>query len=364
MKIKIATFNVENLFERPKVFNFKDHSIGNEIMDKISSLRSLLQNDNYTDLRKEKILKLHAELKDYIKIREDRGKLFKRQGWAVVGVKAEGANSWDGTIEYKKAKYSEVARANTAKVIKKVKPHIACLVEADHRLALKAFDSQLSNNRFKYEMLIDGNDRRGIDVGIMSKFVFGNIKTHIFAKSGRSQIFSRDCLEIETIIDENTSIYFLINHFKSKGYDADGKSNFKRERQAKKVKEILSHYDLNKDYVVVAGDLNDTPDSDPLKPLTSINKLHDVLELQFGQDKSQRWTYHYNDFEQIDYLLISEALKKKFLDAGVERGGMYNLNKLTRTSNGKVATEQQFDTVTHWTNQASDHGAVWANFDL
>lgn len=364
MKIKIATFNVENLFERPKVFNFRDHSVGDQTMDKISKLRSILKEANYTDLRKRKILDLYNELKDYIKIREDRGKLFKRRGWSVIGVKADGAGSWDGTIEYKKAKYSEVARENTAKVIKKVKPHIACLVEADHRLALKAFDSQLSNNRFKYEMLIDGNDRRGIDVGIMSKYIFGNIKTHIYAKSGRSQIFSRDCLEVETIIDDNTSIHFLINHFKSKGYDADGRSDFKRERQAKKVKEILNNYDLDNDYVIVAGDLNDTPDSDPLKPLTRMNKLYDVLDLQFGNDMSKRWTYHYNDFEQIDYLLVSKALKNKFIDAGVERGGMYNLNQLTTHSNGAVEIEQQFESVTHWTNQASDHGAVWARFDL
>jgi len=364
MKIKIATFNVENLFERPKIFNFKDHSIGDDVMDKISTLRSILKKTNYTDLRKKKILDLFNELNDYIKIREDRGKLFKRRGWSVVGVKADGADSWDGTIEYKKAKFSEVARENTAKVIKEVKPHIACLVEADHRLALKSFDSHLSNNRFKYEMLIDGNDRRGIDVGIMSKYIFGNIKTHMFAKAGTSQIFSRDCLEIEVIINDNTSIYFLINHFKSKGYDADGQSDFKRERQARTVKEILNNYNLDNDYVIVAGDLNDTPDSDPLKPLTNIRKLHDVLELQFGNDMSKRWTYHYNNFVQIDYLMVSEALKNKFIDAGVERGGMYNLNKLTRESNGAVETEQQFDSVTHWTNQASDHGAVWASFDL
>jgi len=43
---------------------------------------------------------------------------------------------------------------------------------------------------------------------------------------------------------------------------------------------------------------------------------------------------------------------------------MYNLRKLTTESNGKVEVEEQFDTVTHRTNQASDHGAVWAEFDL
>ena len=81
-------------------------------------------------------------------------------------------------------------------------------------------------------------------------------------------------------------------------------------------------------------------------------------------DMSKRWTYHYNSFEQIDFMLVSEALKKKFKKAGVERRGMYNLKKLTTDSGGKVPVEEQFKEVTHWTNQASDHGAVWAEFEL
>jgi hypothetical protein len=52
------------------------------------------------------------------------------------------------------------------------------------------------------------------------------------------------------------------------------------------------------------------------------------------------------------------------IDAGVERRGMFNVKKLTTDANRAVKVEEQFDTVTHWTNQASDHGAVWARFDL
>jgi len=363
-KIKVASFNVENLFARPKVFNFKDHSIGDDILKKINDLRSVLQESNYTDNRKTKILNLYQELKEYIIIREDRGKLFKKRGWAVVGVKANGSGEWDGSIEFKKAKYSDISRENTAKVIKKVNAQIACVIEADNRIALKSFDSHLLSSRYKHEMLIDGNDRRGIDVGVLSKFNFGTIKTHIYDRKSSKQVFSRDCLEIEVKVSDTISIFLLINHFKSKGYDMDGSASAKRKRQATRVKEILENYNLDTDYVIVAGDLNDTPDSDPLKPLTDLNKLHDVLKLKFGNDHSKRWTYHYNNFEQIDYLLVSKALKDTFQDAGVERRGMYNLKKLTTDSNGKVPIEEQFDTVSHWTNQASDHGAVWATFNL
>ena len=46
-----------------------------------------------------------------------------------------------------------------------------------------------------------------------------------------------------------------------------------------------------------------------------MQKLHDVLALQFKNDMDKRWTYHYKKHEQIDYILISEALKTKFGDA-------------------------------------------------
>ena len=42
---------------------------------------------------------------------------------------------------------------------------------------------------------------------------------------------------------------------------------------------------------------------------------------------------------------------------------MYNLKNLTE-GEPAIETEEQFDTVTNWTNAASDHGAVWADFDF
>ncbi len=292
------------------------------------------------------------------------GKLLKKKGWAVVGVKANGKGDWDGAIELKKARFNEIGRKNTAKIIKELNADITCVIEADNRIALKAFDSHLLNYRYKHEMLIDGNDRRGIDVGVLSKFNFGSIYTHIYDKVSNKQVFSRDCLELEVKLTNAKSIYVLVNHFKSKGYDRDGTADAKRKRQANRVKEILGKYNLDDDYVIVAGDLNDTPDSNPLKPLTEMSKMHDVLNLQFGNDMSKRWTYYYNSFEQIDYILISEALKSIFVEAGIERRGMYNLKNLTTNSGGTVPIEKQFDSVTHWTNQASDHAAVWAKFGL
>jgi predicted extracellular nuclease len=363
-KLKIATFNAQNLFGRAKVFGFSDHNAGDEILTKVGELQKLIEKEHYTDDDKKLIEELYKSLKEFIEVRENRGKLFKKRGWVVKGVAANGKGEWDGEIEFKKEKFKKPARGNTSKVLQKVNADIACMVEVESRPLLRSFDSHLLHNKYKYEMLIDANDPRGIDVGLFSKFPIGGVWTHMFEKKGNKKIFSRDCLEVEVFLPENQRLFILCNHFKSRGYDYDGEANEKRKRQAYRVAEILQKYDLQNDFVVVAGDLNDSPASDPLSPLKAITDLHDVLEIQYPDDPDKRWTYHYEKFEQIDFLLVSTPLREKFKEAGVERRGIYKLEELTGNSTQNVEVEKEFNTVTHPKNAASDHGAVWAKFEL
>ncbi len=371
-QFRVASFNVENLFERLKIFNFKNKSVGDGLLKRLGDFRKILKKDQYTAANKKKLVKEYTAgdpsknklpLKDFINIREDRGKLWKKKNRKIVDVAASGIGDWDGTVEFKKAKFSKVGRANTGKVIRNVKADVACIVEADNRPSLKSFDTHVLRSKYRYEMLLDGNDQRGIDVGLYSRFPIGGIWTHMFDGAGASKTFSRDCPEYEITLPNNEILYVLCNHLKSKGYGAQATSNARRKRQAQAIAEILKEYDLRTDWVIVAGDLNDTPGSAPLKPLMDVRYLYDVLALQYPAQPEKRWTYHYRKFEQIDYLLVSKPLKERFIQAGVERRGMYDLKRLT-ASNPSIENETQYPKVTHWTNAASDHGAVWADFDL
>lgn len=371
-KFRIASFNAENLFERSKLFNFRDKSIGDTLLKRIGEFRKILKKDTYTAVDKTILVKEYTEgdlnnnkppLKYFIFLREDRGKFWLKQNRRITGVQAKGQTEWDGTIEFKKAKFSEIGRENTGKVIRNIKADVACIVEADNRPSLKKFDTDVLNSMYRYEMLMDGNDQRGIDVGLYSKFPLGVIKTHMFDGPGNSKTFSRDCPEYEVLLPNGKSLFILCNHLKSRGYDPSGTADARRKRQASAIVDILKTYDLNSQWVVVAGDLNDTPDSLPLKPLMDVHNLFDALALQYQNEPKKRWTYHYTDFEQIDYIMVSKPLKDKFIAAGVLRKGMYNLKNLT-SSDVTIENETQYNTVTHWTNAASDHGAVWADFEI
>jgi endonuclease/exonuclease/phosphatase family metal-dependent hydrolase len=369
---RVASFNVENLFARPKVFNFRDKSVGAALLKRIGDFNKILKKSTYSDDDKVKLVQEfnvgdpgngEAPLKGFILIREDKGKLWKKSNRVITGVSAGGRGDWDGGIEFLKAKFSEVGRENTGKVVRSVKADVACIVEADNRSTLQGFDTHVLHSKYRYEMLIDGNDRRGIDVGLYSRFPLGNIRTHIFDGTSRSRTFSRDCPEYEVFLPNGESLHVLCNHLKSKGYDYGGTADARRKKQAQAIADILKRYNLKKDWVVVAGDMNDTPKSAALKPLMDVADLHDVLELQYPNDPKKRWTYHYKSFEQIDYILVSKPLKDKFIKAGVQRKGMYDLKNLTASDN-TIDDETQYSGVTHWTNAASDHGAVWADFNV
>ena len=355
--MRIASFNTENLFSRAKVLNFRNNDEGNIQLAKIAALQKLLKAKTYTN--KTAIFNKYKALKDFIEITEDRGKLFKKSGSAKIGIKANGADEWDGTILFKRDKFNETTRINTAKAIKTVKADVFCIVEVENRDTLSHFNSEmLGAGKFGFNMCIDGNDMRGIDVGLLSRFPIKNIRTHIFDKKPNSSkpVFPRDCIEIELAVG-NKSLHILCNHLTSKLSDKTGD---KRKIQSEEIKKIIhANYNLNTDLVVVAGDMNDTPDSSALSPLLNMNNLHDVLKLEFGNKLTDRWTYHYQGkFQQIDYVLVSKPLKDLFIKAGVERKGMFDIEKFT---NGK---EKPFNTITSPANAASDHGAVWADFNI
>ena len=359
--MRIATFNTENLFSRAKVLNFRNNADGDKILKQIADLQAELEKKVYDKVA---ILKLYNALKDYIEIQENRGKLFKRKLFAIKGVEASGVDDWDGSICFKREKFTETTRINTAKVLKAVAADVQCLVEVESREVLGNFNGDmLVAKKFPYNILVDGNDPRGIDVGLLSRYPIKNIRTHIFDKekpTSRSFLFSRDCLEVELQVSNNQSLHLLCNHFKSKGFSGSQKDADKRRGlQADKVKEILkNNYDLTKDWVVVIGDFNDTPDSKPLQQLLNTANLTDVLHLKFGNDSEKRYTYFYKKKTQIDFILVSKPLSNLFKDAGVERRGMFALNDLT---NG---AEKRFDTVTSPANAASDHAAVWVDLDI
>jgi endonuclease/exonuclease/phosphatase family metal-dependent hydrolase len=246
---------------------------------------------------------------------------------------------------------------NTAKVIKENDPDIIALQEVESLDTLKQFNRIRSylNRAYPYGILIDGNDRRQIDVALLSKYKISNIRTHQYDKDDNGNlIFSRDCIEVDITIGEKT-LTFFVNHFKSKYRDNPAK----RKRQAERVAEIIKDRfgeQLRGDFVV-AGDFNDTPDSDTLKALLGSNssRLENVVQRMVP---TEQWTTEYKGrTSQIDYLLLSPSLAEGNPNEipYIERRGLGDYIKSYKGPRfkgvGKEGTE------------ASDHCAIFMNIN-
>jgi predicted extracellular nuclease len=359
--MRVATFNVENLFSRPAVLNMRDNERAADILAKIAELTGLLDLPSYAG-KKQRIEKLYDEVESYISINIRSAKTGRFVITKNQGLIAKGRTDWDGFVDLRRERFSDQQIKFTGKVIGTVNADIQCLVEVESADTLKRFNVDILGSRFSDRIVIDGNDPRGIDIALAAKkeYPIVTAKTNIFARKGNKTIFSRDCLEVELKIGRGKSLYVLVNHFKAKDRNP-ASSNAKRKLQAAEVSRILrTRYDLKKDLVVVAGDLNDEPKSAPLAPLMRTPNLHNVFDI-VGRPEDDRWTYYYGvsrQYNTIDFLLVSDALRKLVKDAGLERRGMYNLAQLTD------GAQKPFAGITSWKLGASDHAAVWADFKL
>jgi endonuclease/exonuclease/phosphatase family metal-dependent hydrolase len=347
---RIATFNCENLFNRPKIFEISEAK-AQKILKDVAELEAELRRDPFD---KPKIKSLRAKLKGFATLNEVRAHIDNKD--------VKGPKDFFGFVELVRGGNTDAAVENTARVIAEVDADIICLMEVEGRVELQKFHDELLFEKFLqpagkafYEniLLIDGNDDRGIDVAIMSRLPVLTLRSHINEPSGqfdsKRRTFSRDCLEVRIQLPNKKALHLMINHFKSKRPSpGDPQSNLRREAQAKRVAALVDEHDLKKEFLVVAGDLNDTPDSKPLKPLLSKQGLFNVnLKLP----PADRFTFR-STKEQLDYLLVSKALKDKLTNVAIERRGIIG---------GKF---QHFPTVTSRRTEASDHGAVLADFQL
>jgi hypothetical protein len=69
--LRLATFNVENLFDRPKLLNLRDQAKGDAALADERALQTELRRTQYD---KQAILKLYKGLKPYVDVVEIRGK--------------------------------------------------------------------------------------------------------------------------------------------------------------------------------------------------------------------------------------------------------------------------------------------------
>jgi|GEM_PF-2021274 len=213
----------------------------------------------------------------------------------------------------------------SASVVNGINPDIMILEEVENKRILDEFiDRYMKNSGFPYRILLPGNDPRGINVAVASRFPVKSVESHKddkFPMENRKTktAFSRDLLRVDLEISPDTELTVYATHLKSKigGEQAE----IKRLAEARQIHSILEKemkaYPGRK--FVVAGDFNDTATSQPVKIIMNYDNtsLYDPLT-GYSVDKS--YTYQgKNSRERLDYILLSPGLKEVCLGASVSR---------------------------------------------
>ncbi len=324
MVVRIGTFNLNNLFSR---FNFQAE-IGQVPDDDPGGITLTFNQDEFN-------------------VRTFMGRLVREM-------------SPDDT--------AEIAR----RIVNVINADVLAVQEVEHIEILKQFNREHLQNLYSHIALVEGNDRRLIDVGIMSKLPIGMIVSHqtaVHPDEPNRRVFSRDLLQVEILNHNRDKLFTIYNthlksHFVPFGEDhiqGTINANNRRRRQAEMISRIISRMERPNSRFVLTGDMNDPPDSQFLLPMLTVdnrplvNTLVNPVETRpskaetVGQGSGPQtpaWTHRFNppgpdlpEYRLFDQIWVSQTLADRFNNPTIDR----------RTKHS---------------GDGSDHDPAWIELDL
>jgi endonuclease/exonuclease/phosphatase family metal-dependent hydrolase len=302
MRITVGTFNLNNLFSR---YNFQAE------IDAIHDSGSVTS---------EVLYRFGAE--DVFKIRSYQGRLVKPK--------------------------DTEARALVAQRIRRMNLDVLAVQEVEDIDTLRQFNREDLDGLYPHIVLIEGNDPRLIDVGVMSKLPIGSVTSWQRATSPEAPeelVFGRDLLEVEILNSQrNAKLCTLFNtHLKSNYVDfrtdpivGREAANLRRARQARVMTRIIKERMRPDSRFVVVGDMNDTPDSAPLSAFAQDTELRMVNALDNPREthpakpdnpmpSGPAWTHRFKTsgepahYALYDHIWLSPALAPRRQAAWIDR---------------------------------------------
>jgi endonuclease/exonuclease/phosphatase family metal-dependent hydrolase len=240
-------------------------------------------------------------------------------------------------------------REETAKIaarIRKLDLDVLAVQEVEDIDTLRNFVRGDLSDLYPFITLIEGNDPRLIDVGMLSKLPLGPVTSwrHVPDPDKPNQpLFSRDLLQVEVMDAARTGVLFTVfnNHLKShlildtdpEPVATDVENERRRRRQAEGIRTIIRQRMLSDAPFLVTGDLNDPIGAEALvavRELGVVDGLADPRETQPYTDPirnptTKAWTHRFKEsgqdpkFELFDQMWLSPALAARQTDAVIDR---------------------------------------------
>ena len=206
-----------------------------------------------------------------------------------------------------------------AQSIEELNADVIAMEEVENRDYLQRFvDVFLPDLGYEHVVLFEGNDGRGIDVGLISRVPIGEVRSRRHLQfdgpNGVPQRFCRDVPAITLLPPGGKPIEVWCVHLKSQRGD-ENESEAIRVAEAREVRRLLDE-SLTKDpesRIVVTGDFNDTPGSPTINTIAGEGATA-LWSAASDLKDPKTLTYNTAPYESmIDFMLCSPAMAKQYV---------------------------------------------------
>ena len=205
-----------------------------------------------------------------------------------------------------------------AKSIRHIDADVLVLQEVENRGYLNDFNrALLSDLGYQHVVLTEGNDKRGIDVAVLSRLPVGPVTSYRHLTfpdaNGEAMYFRRDFLQVRIEPEKGKPFDVFAVHLKSKYGGESG--DVIRLGEARMVRKLLDRF-LKKDLqrrFILCGDFNDTIESPSMKAIVGTGG--GALKTFFDEvPPAERITYNLEPYQSmIDFILASPAMAAEYV---------------------------------------------------
>ncbi|WJJ96363.1 hypothetical protein [Algibacter luteus] len=372
--MKIATFNVQNLFHRDR--SLLEKLTKNLTVDWTIELDKLMIVPTKSLTQQDRIRELSfligfekSSPRPYAVLRRKAGFLFMKGLSHSIDCKANNLTDWNGWIKLQTVPIHPKSTQHKAQVIANVNPDILLLQEIEDRASFEDFNQlilpEFDCKPFEHSFVIQGNDMNGLEMGIALRqgYNLEAIRTHNINAATNDD--GKNLIEYEISTPFKETIWVLNAYLEKPTKERKQFDNI-RKKQVWKIAEVYRKLIAEgKTNVIIAGTFNVPSYCNSLSPLIQDTDLKDItkhLSFEVDIDKGNDGTYFrlgaYRmgvNIKQKDYMLFSPTLFSKMKDSGLNRKAMWP---------EKHPQWSIYKSVSNRNVAASEHPLVWGNIDL
>ncbi len=370
--MKIATFNVQNLFHRDR--SLIQRTVGKCVSDWIVEFDTLLKKEkssSNTERLKELSFLLDFDKtyqNPYVVMRKKAGELYLKGMNCSKELKSGELTDWNGWIKVQTVPIDPEATNHKAMVISEIDPDVLVLQEVEDKMSLDEFNNfilpKFNCVPFSECVLTPNSEGKGREQSLLLKngYQLESIKIHT---NDDSNIATQELLEYEIQSPKGKAFHLLSPYFYENRLDKE-KAFEIRKNQAYQVSVVYKMLQMQgKKHIVVAGTLNAPSYCNSLSPLLQETDLKDIcknktfnVDIDEGKDATYFRLGAYRmgvNIRQEDYMLLSPALFSNVKSSGLNRKGVWP----EKRPNWGI-----YSTLLNKNQAASGHPGVWGEINF